>query len=148
MRARIYFTCGYPLPGPCCPTCRPHRIRCARAIRVTWALAAGNPPAAALPWRRRAAGLHPADRSVAEFGVKPPDEHRREQPDLSRPGGRVGGHRELAVGEAVGAGMPRPALADDVPPAADHRAHRRLLLPAPRVEQAADGAEQRLRIFP
>src|SRR5271165_2116683 len=118
------------------------------AVGVTWALAAGNAPAAALPRRRRAADLDPPDRSIAKFDVKPPDQHRGEQPDLSRPGGRVGRHRELAVGEAVGAGVRRQVVADDFRPAAEHRAHRRPLLPAPRVEQAADGADQRLRVFP
>src|SRR5208282_6011139 len=67
---------------------------CCLAVGVARTLAAGYPPAAALPRRRRAAHLHPPDRSVAEFGVEPPDEHRGEQPDLGRPGGRVGCHRE------------------------------------------------------
>src|SRR5271165_1814848 len=118
------------------------------AVGVAGTLAARHPPAAALPWRRRTADLDPTDRSVAQFGVEPPDERRGEQPDLGRPGGRVGRHRELAVGEAVGAGVRRQVMADDVRPAAEHRAHRRPLLPAPRVEQAADGADQRLRVFP
>ena len=118
------------------------------AVRVAWSLAAGYPPAAALPRRRGAADLHPPDRSVAELAVKPPDEHRGEQPDLRRPGGRIGRHRELAVVEAVGAGVRRQVVTDDFRPAAEHRAHRRPLLPAPRVEQASDRADQRLRVFP
>src|SRR5438128_2710914 len=70
------------------------------AVRVSRALAARDTPGAALPRRRRAAHLYPADRAVAEFGVEPLDEHRGKQPDLGGPGGRVGGDRELAVGEA------------------------------------------------
>src|SRR5580704_8267553 len=93
---------------------------CYLAVSVARTLAAGYPPAAALPRRRRAADFHPADRSVAKFDVKPPDEHRREQPDLGRPGGRVGRHRELAVGEAVGTGVRRQVVADDFRPAAEH----------------------------
>jgi hypothetical protein len=37
--------------------------------------------------------------------------------------------------------------ADDLGPPAEHRAHRGPLLPAVRVEQAADGAGQRLRVL-
>src|SRR6202042_3807419 len=106
--------CEYVLPVPCSPTCRPvarttwtvaipaaHATQEPRArrvarppypalpVRVARALTAGNAPSAALPGRRRAAHLHPAHGAVAEFGVEPPDERRREQPDLSRPGGRV-----------------------------------------------------------
>src|ERR1039457_2678226 len=51
---------------------------CRLAVGVTWALAAGDAPAAALAGRRRTAYLDPAHRSVAEFVVEPPDQHRRE----------------------------------------------------------------------
>src|SRR6202167_1291063 len=63
------------------------------AVRVTGALTARHPPAAAPPRRRRAAQLDPAHGAVAEFGVQPPDQLRREQPDLGSPGRRRGGHR-------------------------------------------------------
>src|ERR1035441_9436596 len=118
------------------------------AVGVTWAFAAGDAPAAALAGRRRTAYLDPAHRSVAEFVVEPPDQHGRDDPQLSGPGGRVGPNRELAVSEAIGAGMRGQVLADDVRPAAEHRAHRRLPLPAAPLEQPANGAQQRLRILP
>src|SRR5690349_21565854 len=71
------------------------------SVRIARAFTAGNAPAAALARRGRAAYLDPPDRSVAELGVEPLDEHRGEQPDLGSPGGRVRGDRQLAVGEAV-----------------------------------------------
>src|ERR1700678_1500305 len=109
MRAHIYFSCGYRLPRPYCPrvvdsaspgglppgaprsggdlpprTPLPDPLL---AVGVTWAFAAGDAPAAAGAGRRRATHLDAAHRTVAEFVVEPPHEHRREQPHLSRPGG-------------------------------------------------------------
>src|SRR5580658_9829097 len=117
------------------------------AVRVTGALTARYAPAAAAARRRRAAQLDPAHGAVAEFGVQAPDQLRCEEPHLGGPGRRVGGHRELPVGERIGPGMRRQVLADDLRPAAEDRAHRGLLLPAAAVEQAADGGGQPLRVI-
>src|SRR6185437_7392820 len=117
-------------------------------VRIARAFTAGNAPAAALARRGRAAYLDPPDRAVAELGVEPLDEHRRQQPDLGGPGRRVRRDRQLAVGEAVRLGVRGQVRADDLGPPAEHRAHRGPLLPAVRVEQPADRAGQRLRILP
>src|SRR5690349_3372981 len=117
------------------------------SVRVAGPLAAGHLPAATLARRRRPADLDPADGTVAELGVEPLDELRGQQPDLGGPGGRVRRDRQLAVGEAVRLSVRGQVRADDLGPPAEHRAHRGPLLPAVRVEQAADRAGQRLRIL-
>src|SRR5579864_5279918 len=86
------------------------------AVGVAGALAAGDAPGAALARRGRAADLYPAHRALAELGVEPGHEDRREQPDLGRPGRRVGGHREFPVGEAIRAGVRSQVVADDLRP--------------------------------
>src|ERR1700722_5924664 len=132
----VYFTWEHRQPGP----------SWLLAVRVAWAAATGNAPRAALPRRRRTADLDPAHRPVAEFGVQPPDQLRGEQPDLRRPGGRVSGHGQLAVGEGVGLGVRGQVRPDDLRPPAEHRADRGPPLPALIVEQAADGVTQPLRV--
>src|SRR5580692_8912508 len=134
----IHFTFGYRQSGPSWPL----------AVRVARPAAAGYPPAAALPGRRRAADLDPADGPVAELGVEPPDQLRGEQPDLGGPGRRFGGHRELAVGERLRRGVRGQVPADDLGPPAEDRPDRGPLLPALLVEQAADGVAQELRVVP
>ena len=97
---------------------RPDRRRLSRRCRAVRGRRA--PSAALLPRRRvRAEHLDHGHRAVAELLVEPAYDGGREQPELGRPGGRVGAHHELAVGERLGAAV----RADLVPTSSAQRAN-------------------------
>src|SRR6476646_8804568 len=81
---------------------------------------------------RRAAGpvdLHPLDGPVAALRVEPGEQRGRQQPDLGGPGGRVGPHREDAVGEPLRLAVIGDLGSDDGRPPGDDAADSRLALP-------------------
>src|SRR6266567_7580401 len=95
------------------------------AVRVTRPAAIAHSPLPGPPRRGRAAYFHPFYRAIAEFGVDPAHERGSEQPDLCRPGCRVGGHGQLTAGEAVRPGVRGKLGADDLLPPAEYRARGR-----------------------
>src|SRR5271166_2669437 len=116
------------------------------AVRVAVSPTSWYPPSAALPGAGRPPDFDPADSALTELGIEPADQHRREQPDLGGPRGRVGRDHELAPGEAVWAGVGGEVGPDDLGPVTKHRTHRCLFLPALIRQQAADRGRQRLRV--
>src|ERR1700678_4267545 len=90
------------------------------AVRVARALAARNPPPAALSWRLRPPDLHPAHRSVPHLLVQPPDPPRSQHPDLGRPGGRIGDNSQSSVREAVRPSVRGQIRADNFRPPAEY----------------------------
>ena len=71
---------------------------------------------------------------------------RREQPDLGRPGGRVGADHQLAVVEGQPARVRGDLGADDRGPAAHHPADGGVGLPAALGHQPAEGRPEQLRV--
>src|ERR1700742_611672 len=116
------------------------------AVRVAVSPATWDAPPAALSRPRRPADFDPFHGPIAQFGVEPADQHRREQPDLSGPRGRVRRDHQLALGEALRAGVSSNVGPDKIFPVTEHRTDRCLFLPALVRQQFADRRTQRLRV--
>ncbi len=109
------------------------------AVRVAWPATTSHPPLTGPPRLLRAADLHrrvtvpsPSSRCSA-CGTRVPASNRT----WVAPGGGIGDHQELAVGEAVRAGVRGEVGADDLRPAAEDRAERGRGLPALVPDEAA-----------
>src|ERR1700759_2702144 len=116
------------------------------AVRVAVSPAPWNAPPAALSRPGRPADFDPFYGPLAEFGVEPADQHRREPPALSGPRGRVRRDHQLAVGEAVRTSVSSKVRPDKILPVTKHRADGCLFLPALFRQQLADRGGQRLGV--
>ena len=89
-----------------------------------------GPSAAPLPGRRaRPEDVDHGDGAVAQLLVEPAYQRRGEQPQLGRPGGGVGAHHQLALGEGLGRAVVGDLVADQLRPAGEDAAHPQVELP-------------------
>lgn len=86
------------------------------------------------------------DGAVPKVFVEAPDHGRREQPELGRPGGRVGSHGDAAVLEALRIAVGRHVASHNEGPATEHPVHSDIGAPAAVENQPVKGVAQRCRV--
>src|ERR1700749_952815 len=116
------------------------------AVRVAVSPATWYAPPAPLARPGRPAYFDPFDGAFAEFRIEPADQHGREQTDLSGPRCRVCRDHQLALGEAVRAGVGSKVRPDNFLPITKHRTNSYLFLPAMVRQQSGHGGSQRLGV--